>query len=155
MSRHLEWNLRKMSWIGQVEQWPQQGGLTGPELGSQRQVFWMSAAGDKRSPKSCFCSTNLCVAQALNSMPTLRSDKGMLSGIAMTDPQAPQNIFCSRCRNIFKNLFFPGFSWINVSKRSPNLLFFYMKTKIAAACQVCWEMDVIIFNWTASPKGTR
>lgn len=59
-------------------------GLTGPELGSHRQVFWMSAAGGKRSPKSCFYSINLYVVQALNSVHTLRSDKGTLSGIAMT-----------------------------------------------------------------------
>lgn len=70
----------------------------------------MSDEGDKRSPNSCFYSINLCVVQALNSVHTLRSDKGTLSGIAMTDPQVPQNIFCSRCRDIFKNLFFSGFS---------------------------------------------
>lgn len=62
-----------------------QDGLAGHELGSHRQVFWISAAGYGSSPKSCFDSINLCVVQALNSVHTLRSDKGALGGIATTD----------------------------------------------------------------------
>lgn len=86
--------------------------------------------------------------------PTLRSGKGALGGMAPADPEVLLNIFCSRYRGVLKNLFFSGFSWINVNKNCPDVLFFYMNTKIAAACQVCWEMDVIIFSRTVSPKGT-
>lgn len=64
----------------------QQDGLAGHKLGSHRHVFCISAAGYRSSPKSCFNNINLCVVQALNSVHTLRSDKGALGGIATTDP---------------------------------------------------------------------
>ena len=64
----------------------QQDGLARPDLGNHRQVFWISAANDKSSPKSCFNSINLCVVQALGSVHTLRSDRRALGGIATTGP---------------------------------------------------------------------
>lgn len=125
-----------------------------PKLESHRQVVWISTAGDKSSPKSC-CNSIFVWFQAHNSRHTLRRDKRALAGIDKVAPKVLPNIFCSRCRSILKNLVFSGFSWIHVNKGCPSLLFFSMNTKIAAACQVCWEMDVIIFNWTVSPKGTQ